>query len=212
MPDLADIGFVLLHIRAEEFQVLLDPAHRGCLGYLDVVELLQVISNLPQGHPLEVEIKGEGDGLRVMLHALEPLVRGEPVAAVLAGVPLDLAEPGCPASIPDHAEALTCGAEHFGAEGFDLLMRGLLLDVGLQLQGELDRVDMLADLLPVDVIRAGAGPHELLGAVALRPLPLYPVVGVRLRLRPDVPDVLLNRFDVFRLGEYRKPLEFPHVG
>ena len=89
MPDVPDLGLVLLGVPGEELEILPDPPENGGLGDNGIIELLDMVHDLPLRDPLEVEIQGEGHNLRVVLHPAEPLIDYKGEVAGVASVPLD---------------------------------------------------------------------------------------------------------------------------
>lgn len=113
-----------------------------------------------------------------MLHAVEPEIAGEPAATLLAPVDLHLPALVLPLAPADDVPALAVGAGDPVVSTLLLPLDGVLLHIVFQLEGELHRVDVLADHVAGRVVRARAGPdppfvlevfagHEVLAVAGL---------------------------------------------
>jgi len=136
VPDVAHVHLVLLRVLSEEFQVLLDPAENRGVNHANLVELLEVIDDLPVGQPLEVQVQGQGDCLRCVLHAVEPEVAGEPAATLLAPVDLHLPALVLPLAPADEVHTLAVGAGEPVVGTLLFPLGGVLLHIVFQLERE----------------------------------------------------------------------------
>jgi len=202
VPDVGNLGLMLVRVLSHQREILLDPPYRGRVIHFDVIELAQVVTYLTVAHTFEEQVHRQRDGFRVVLHAGESLIDCEPMLARFTCEPLNLAELRSPYATPDDVPA---PAGRAVPRQYSDFLRDCLLLIGryalLEPEREPDGEDVLAVSVVLGVIETGASP----GGFSM----CADFVLAYACLRFDTIESLLHHDDAVSSGKYRQSLQFP---
>jgi len=89
IPPVAYLDILGVHPIGGEFRVVNEPVIDRRMGNLEAIDLMEMLDDLPERHSPEIEVKGQGDLLRIASPLLKAVSPREPVPACLAEIPLD---------------------------------------------------------------------------------------------------------------------------